>query len=380
MKVKLSEVFELQIGKTPSRNNISYWNGNNKWISIADLSNANKYIYETKECITEAAVSDIGIKLVPKETIVMSFKLSIGKVAITQEDMYTNEAIMACIDKGIFDIDIKYIYYLFLGRDWLVGTNKAVMGLTLNKYVLSEKKIVLPDIKKQHEIVDKLTCLDFIITNKKKQLAKLDEIIKSRFIEMFGNININDRDWDALPLGDLCTIVRGGSPRPIVDYLGGTIPWIKIGDATEGDDIYLRSTKEFIISEGIKKSRMVKAGSLIFANCGVSLGFARIITFDGCIHDGWLAMEDIDGRLNKIFLLQSLNQMTGNFRKMAPAGTQPNLNTTIMKAYMQILPPIKLQEEFISFIEKVNKSELAVKASLEKLETLKKSLMQQYFG
>ncbi len=380
MKVKLSEVFELQIGKTPSRNNISYWNGNNKWISIADLSNANKYIYETKECITEAAVSDIGIKLVPKETIVMSFKLSIGKVAITQEDMYTNEAIMAFIDKGIFDIDINYIYYLFLGMDWLVGTNKAVMGLTLNKSVLSEKKIVLPDIKKQHEIVDKLTCLDFIITNKKKQLAKLDEIIKSRFIEMFGNININDRDWDALPLGDLCTIVRGGSPRPIVDYLGGTIPWIKIGDATEGDDIYLRSTKEFIISEGIKKSRMVKAGSLIFANCGVSLGFARIITFDGCIHDGWLAMEDIDGRLNKIFLLQSLNQMTGNFRKMAPAGTQPNLNTTIMKAYIQILPPIKLQEEFISFIEKVNKSELAVKASLEKLETLKKSLMQQYFG
>ena len=138
MKVKLSEVFELQIGKTPSRNNISYWNGNNKWISIADLSNANKYIYETKECITEAAVSDIGIKLVPKETIVMSFKLSIGKVAITQEDMYTNEAIMAFIDKGIFDIDINYIYYLFLGMDWLVGTNKAVMGLTLNKSVLSE--------------------------------------------------------------------------------------------------------------------------------------------------------------------------------------------------------------------------------------------------
>ena len=97
MKVKLSEVFELQIGKTPSRNNISYWNGNNKWISIADLSNANKYIYETKECITEAAVSDIGIKLVPKETIVMSFKLSIGKVAITQEDMYTNEAIIEFI-------------------------------------------------------------------------------------------------------------------------------------------------------------------------------------------------------------------------------------------------------------------------------------------
>ena len=210
MKVKLSEVFELQIGKTPSRNNISYWNGNNKWISIADLSNANKYIYETKECITEAAVSDIGIKLVPKETIVMSFKLSIGKVAITQEDMYTNEAIMAFIDKGIFDIDINYIYYLFLGMDWLVGTNKAGMGLTLNKSVLSEKKIVLPDIKKQHEIVDKLTCLDFIITNKKKQLAKLDEIIKSRFIEMFGDPQINPYGFEKVTINDICSsIVRG---------------------------------------------------------------------------------------------------------------------------------------------------------------------------
>ena len=71
-------------------------------------------------------------------------------------------------------------------------------------------------------------------------------------------------------------------------------PWIKIGDATDGDNTYLRSTKEHIIQEGVKKSRLVKAGSLIFANCGVSLGFARIITFDGCIHDGWLAMEDID--------------------------------------------------------------------------------------
>ncbi len=96
------------------------------------------------------------------------------------------------------------------------------------------------------------------------------------------------------------------------------MPWIKIGDATDGDSIYLNSTKEHIIQEGIKKSRLVKEGSLIFANCGVSLGFARIITFDGCIHDGWLAMEDIDERLDKVFLLQALNQMTEHFRGIAP--------------------------------------------------------------
>ena len=173
---------------------------------------------------------------------------------------------------------------------------------------------------------------------------------------MFGDININDKNWSCEPLGDLCTIVRGGSPRPIEQFLGGDVPWIKIGDATDGDNIYLSSTKEHIIQEGVNKSRLVKSGSLIFANCGVSLGFARIITFDGCIHDGWLAMEDIDERLDKVFLLQALNQMTEHFRAIAPAGTQPNLNTTIMKAYKQVIPPIELQRNFIRFADQVYKS------------------------
>lgn len=173
---------------------------------------------------------------------------------------------------------------------------------------------------------------------------------------MFGDITANDRGWITRPLGELCTIVRGGSPRPIEQYLGGNIPWIKIGDATEGESIYLRSTKEHIIPEGVKKSRMVKAGSLIFANCGVSLGFARIITFDGCIHDGWLALEDVDVSIDKVFLLQTLNQMTAHFREIAPSGTQPNLNTSIMKSHMQIIPPMVLQRRFIDFVSEVDKS------------------------
>lgn len=195
--------------------------------------------------------------------------------------------------------------------------------------------------------------------HRQNELVKLDELIKARFVELFGDININDKNWDCEPLGELCTIVRGGSPRPIEQFLGGDVPWIKIGDATDGDNTYLRSTKEHIIQEGVKKSRLVKAGSLIFANCGVSLGFARIITFDGCIHDGWLAMEDIDERLDKVFLLQALNQMTEHFRAIAPAGTQPNLNTTIMKAYKQVIPPIELQKEYIRFTGQVNKSKVA---------------------
>lgn len=195
---------------------------------------------------------------------------------------------------------------------------------------------------------------------------------------MFGDINVNDRGWKIQPLGELCTIVRGGSPRPIEKFLGGDVPWIKIGDATDGESIYLHSTKEHIIREGVSKSRLVKTGSLIFANCGVSLGFARIITFDGCIHDGWLAMEDIDVRLDKVFLLQALNQMTEHFRKIAPSGTQPNLNTAIMKAYKQIIPPMKLQKDFIAFVEQTDKSKYRQEKCIGFFQCLEKRIRQEW--
>ena len=89
-------------------------------------------------------------------------------------------------------------------------------------------------------------------------------------------------------------------------------------------------------------------------------------------------MEDIDKRLDKVILLQALNQMTEHFRAIAPAGTQPNLNTAIMKAYKQVIPPIELQKEFIRFVHQVNKSKVAVQKALDETQMLFDSL--KYFG
>lgn len=88
MKYKLKEIFDLHMGKTPSRNNAEYWNSNEyKWISIADLSKTGKYIRDTKEHLSKQAIDESGIKLIPANTVIMSFKLSIGKTAITAEDI-----------------------------------------------------------------------------------------------------------------------------------------------------------------------------------------------------------------------------------------------------------------------------------------------------
>ena len=281
------------------------------------------------------------------------------------------------------ELDQQYLFY-YLKSDFALQRIKAVargsVRDNLRLEMLYEFPIRIPSISEQKDIAGKLDKVKQILALRELELSSLDDLIKARFIEMFGDIKTNSKNWPIQPLGDLCTIVRGGSPRPIEQFLGGDIPWIKIGDATEGESLYLTSTKEHIIQEGVKKSRLVKAGSLIFANCGVSLGFARIITFDGCIHDGWLAMEDIDERLDKVFLLQALNQMTEHFREMAPAGTQPNLNTAIMKAYQQIIPPMDLQKEFITFVEQIDKSKSVIQKSLDETQLLFDSLMQKYFG
>ena len=357
---RLGDYVKIKPGKLDA--NASSENGQYPFFTCSvEPLKIDSYTYDC-ECVLVAGNGDLNVKYYN------------GKF-----DAYQRTYIIESKDKNV--LSVPYLY-CFLDK-YVEELRKQSIGGVI-KYIklgnLTEAQIPMCSIEKQNEIVANLEKVNDLISLRKQQLSKLDELVKSRFIELFGDINVNDKGWDIRPLGELCTIVRGGSPRPIEKYLGGDIPWIKIGDATDGENIYLHSTKEHIIQAGVSKSRMVKAGSLIFANCGVSLGFARIITFDGCIHDGWLAMEDIDERLDKVFLLQALNQMTDHFRRIAPAGTQPNLNTAIMKAYKQIIPPVELQREFIAFVEQVDKSKFEIQKSFEKLETLKKALMEKYFG
>ena len=376
---RLGDVCIVVSGSTPNTSIGEYWDGDIKWITPAELNEDSFYIMDSVRHITEQGKNKTGLTYMPVGTVILSSRAPIGKTAIAGCEMCCNQGFKNLIcSERIYN---EYLYFFLKAKtDFLNSLGRGATFKELSKSIVENIDIPLPAYEIQKQISIQMKQIERLISLRKQQLLKLDELVKSRFVELFGDININDKNWDCQPLGELCTIVRGGSPRPIENFLGGDVPWIKIGDATKGDNIYLHTTKEHIIRDGVKKSRMVKSGSLIFANCGVSLGFARIITFDGCIHDGWLAMEDIDARLDKVFLLQALNQMTDHFRKIAPAGTQPNLNTAIMKAYAQIIPPMELQKEYVAFVEQVDKSKLAIQKSLEKLETLKKALMQKYFG
>lgn len=174
------------MGKTPDRGDDRCWGKGHKWVSIRDISNFGKYINDTKEQITDYGVLRSGIKLIPKHTIIMSFKLSIGKVSITTEPIYTNEAIMAFIDRGIMQLNNNYLFALFTMKNWFNGSNTAVMGKTLNKSTLAEKTIPVPNIYMQNQFSDFVSQIDKSKFAIQKSLEKTQQLFDSLMQEYFG--------------------------------------------------------------------------------------------------------------------------------------------------------------------------------------------------
>jgi len=279
-------------------------------------------------------------------------------------------------------IDNNFLNHTLISPFFQRKKDKLCSGSTqkaINNGNFKKLKLPLPPLDQQKKIAVVLNAADAYRQKTKALITKYDELTQSLFLDMFGDPVTNPRGWDKRPMGELMTIVRGGSPRPIDKFLGGNYPWIKIGDATKGDDIYLNSTKQSIIEAGLSKTRLLPKGSLIFANCGVSLGFARIINIEGCIHDGWLAFSDLNTSLSKLFLLKALNNITRYFRETAPDGTQPNLNSGIMKSFEIILPPIELQNKFELTLLELTKQKNQAQANLAQAEDLFNSLLQKAF-
>ena len=386
MEYKLKELFDLQMGKTPSRNNSDYWNTkDNKWISIADLSKCEKYITDTKEYISDIAIKESGINPIPANTVVMSFKLSIGKTAITKEVIYSNEAIMSFRDKKTIELLPDYTYYLMMSKRWDEGTNKAVMGKTLNKATLSEIKVSVHDIAEQQRIVNVLDKLTALIDKRKKQLKKLDELVKARFVELFGNI-LCDSD---LPLVQLKELADIGSSKRIYanEYVESGVPFYRSKEIRELGTGLKPSVELFIKQERYDEIKVKygvpKKGDILIAAIGATIGYSWIVDTDKPFYykDGNLIILSTKNNVNPIFLNHTMGILIEDFKSKGVAGSaQLALTIEKLEKMMVINPNLELQNQFAAFVEQTDKSKLEVQKSLEKLEVLKKALMQKYFG
>ena len=176
----VKDEFSLSMGKTPSRNNPSYWeSGTNKWVSISDMATYGRYTGGTQELITDKAVAESGIKMVPHGTIIMSFKLSIGRTAVTSEDIYTNEAIMAFCDVNEKKFNKTFLYFLIANKNWLLNAKQAVKGQTLNKESIGNAKIIVPPVELQEHFASIYNQADKSISELRKSIDAIDKVIKS---------------------------------------------------------------------------------------------------------------------------------------------------------------------------------------------------------
>lgn len=392
MIVKLVDIFNLQMGKTPARNNKAYWNdGEYDWISISDLGNNIKYVSSTKEKITELAIKESGIKKVPSHTLLMSFKLSVGKTAITKYEVYTNEAIMAFIPNHKYDVYIDYFYYLFSWKDWSNDTSRAVMGATLNKSTLGQIMVKIPPLDEQRKIAETLDKLSDLIAKRKQQLEKLDLLVKSRFIEMFGDPALNPYNWKISKLGEYMTILTDFSANGSYELLDSNVimydepnyaVMIRTTDLESGN---WNSGLKYIDKKAyelLSKSKLY-GGELIMNKIG-SAGKIYIMP-----HIGKPAslgrnafMFRFDERIDTTFLFTLLTSDygTAEIQQYVRGAVTKTITKDSTREIRIIVPPIELQKQFADFVQQTEKTKTIINQSLEKLEMLKKALMQEYFG
>ena len=264
-------------------------------------------------------------------------------------------------------------------RNYLTGTAiKRVILKGFRKISLS-----VPPIAEQGKIVAELDCLSGIIEKKKQQLKELDNLAQSIFYEMFGDPVENDKGWEVKKIGEVCIVERGGSPRPINAFITDDengVNWIKIGDATEGSR-FITSTKEKIIPEGVRKSRMVYKGDFILSN-SMSFGRPYIMGIDGCIHDGWLVLRDKDNVFDKTYLYYYLgsSHVYQEFKRLAVGGVVNNLNSELVRGVRVAIPSFSVQQDFASKIESIEKQKELIAKSIKETETLFNSRMDYYFN
>ena len=281
-------------------------------------------------------------------------------------------------------ITTECLYYLIDSELFLAQKDKNCSGATQKAITnggMAKIEISVPALSEQGILVDKLKHLTQLIADKKKQLNLFDEIIKSRFIEMFGDPKNNPNGYLKKRLKDTCRVITGNTPsRAVSEYYGNSIEWIKTDNIVEGM-LHPTVATESLSEKGLDVGRTVESDSILMACIAGSLSSIGRV----CVTDRKVAFNQQINAIepndyNALFLYVMLQLSKKYLIEEINMALKGILSKSKLEGKVFIVPPMDLQQQFAAFVEQVDKSKLAIQQSLEKLETLKKALMQQYFG
>lgn len=340
-----------------------------------------------------ASKNKADYKVVFKNQLVVGFPIDEGVLA-TQRIV---DAGIVSPAYGIWDVDQSKIHPEFL--EWALRSARALdyyraklRGSTARRRSLPTETFLkftlpLPSISEQMHILDIIHKLQVMLRSRQQQLAKLDELVKARFVEMFGDSEYNTKHWPVVKLSDICEV---GSSKRIYknEQSSSGVPFLRISDLNERIDGKVKNPEIFISIEKydeFKLQGMVPiAGDVLVTSRG-TLGRCYIVTEEDVFYfqDGMISwLSKIDARAASLYLsyLFSMRGIRKQIEMLQAGSTVAYLSITMLKKLDIMLPPPELQRRFLSFAEQIDKLKLSIKKSLEQMETLKKALMQQYFG
>ncbi len=351
--------------------------GNGEYLDKPDKA---KYISEetcSRLNCTDVYEGDILISRLPDP---------IGRSCIVPQDIGRAITAVDCtilrVNHNIYNPQF-FVYYtqtdLYKSRlsHYLTGTTRKRISRK------NLENIVVPQYPKKEQdiIVNKLDMITNLISLRKQQLKNFDMLVKSRFIEMFGDL-INEPKYPGIKLGSLGVMITGGTPsRKHDEYYGGNIPFIST-PCLGSNFISEKNVQNYLTEAGVKNSATHKIPpySLMVGN-RVGVGKSSINTCEMCTNQDILSFVHIDtNRFDLLFLKKVIDQYSPYFDEHKRGATIQGVPSKVIKDSMVPDVPLEMQKRYTALVKQSDKSKMAVQKSLDELETLKKSLMQTYFG
>ena len=377
MRYKLGDICEIVSGSTPKTSIPEYWDGDIKWITPAELNDDSYIINDTIRKITELGVKKTGLSPFPVGTVILSSRAPIGKVAIAGCEMYCNQGFknLICSDK----INNRYLFWFLKGNTkYLNSLGRGATFKEISKQIVSSVEINVPSIKEQEDAVNVLEQVSGIIRFRKQELQMLDDLIKARFVEMFGDFKTNPKGWPIVRFEEIATI-DGNMTTDYKKY--ANYPHIGI-DSIEKETGLLKGYRT-VAEDGVISGKYVfTQAHIIYSKIRPNLNKVALPDFDGlCSADAYPILP-VEGKCNRVFLAYDMRSkfFLEYILQFCNRTNLPKVNRKEVAGFRTPLPPIELQNEFATFVTQVDKSKVAVQAALDKAQLLFDSLMQEYFG
>ena len=323
--------------------------------------------------------------ILPKDTVVFAKigeALKLNRRAITSCDCLIDNNAMGIAPK-LDSLRIQYFYFCMKNLKMQTLAESTTVP-SVRKTVLEKYVIEVPSLVEQEEIEKKLTLTQKIIEKRRQELSYLDEIIKARFVEMFGDPVKNPKGWEVVTIGDIVTEVRYGTSKPAVE--GGKYPYLRMNNLTADGHLDLNDLKYIDIPDDEIEKCVVRKGDVLFNRTNSIELVGKTVVFD-LQEDMIIAGYIIRVRLNKRLLPEILSQymnleaLKDILRSMAKgAVNQANINAQELRSIKVYIPDMELQKQFIEMKNQVDKSKVAVQKALDETQILFDSLMQKYFG